>query len=165
MADTRPNILLIMTDQQRGDCLSSAGHPVLLTPNMDTIAEAGVRFTQAYASCPSCIAARRSLLSGQFPRSHGMRGYRDGVPWQAPATLPGVLSQAGYQTALVGRSMHQHPPRARYGYDEMTLHAHGSLGLHQLAPAACSDAGGPMGFGIMHNDWTARPWRCPMSCT
>jgi arylsulfatase len=157
MADDRPNILLIMTDQQRGDCLSSAGHPVLLTPNMDTIVEAGVRFSQAYSSCPSCIAARRSLLSGQFPRTHGQVGYRDGIAWHAPATLPAVLTRAGYQTALVGRDMHQHPPRARYGYEQMVVDGWASdydPWLAQRAP----DSGGSMGFGITYNDWTARPW-------
>ncbi|MHB1357685.1 MAG: arylsulfatase [Anaerolineae bacterium] len=159
MASERPNILLIMTDQQRGDCLSSAGHPVLLTPNMDTIAEAGVRFTQAYSSCPSCIAARRSLLSGQFPRTHGQVGYRDGVAWNAPATLPGVLTRAGYQTALVGRGMHQHPPRARFGYEQMTVHAvSGASDYESWFNQRAPDAGGSMGFGITNNDWTARPW-------
>jgi len=159
MSEVRPNILLIMTDQQRGDCLSCAGHPVLLTPNLDTIAEAGVRFTQAYSTCPTCIAARRSLLSGQFPRTHGLVGYQDGVDWQAPLTLPGALSRAGYQTALVGRSMHQYPQRKRFGYEQMTIHGHGGDSdyercLLQRAP----DSGGWMGAGIMHNDWTARPW-------
>ncbi|MHB9033393.1 MAG: sulfatase-like hydrolase/transferase, partial [Anaerolineae bacterium] len=153
MPDSRPNILLIMTDQQRGDCLSCAGHPVLMTPNMDTIAENGVRFTQAYSTCPTCIAARRSLLSGQFPRSHGMVGYRDGVPWNAPVTLPAALTRAGYQTALVGRSMHQYPERARFGYEQMVIHSHGSTSdyerwLAQRAP----DSGGWMGFGITNND-------------
>lgn len=157
MADDRPNILLIMTDQQRGDCLSSAGHPVLLTPNMDTIAEAGVRFSQAYSSCPSCIAARRSLLSGQFPRTHGMVGYRDGLPWDAPPTLPAVLTRAGYQTALMGRSMHQHPPRARFGYEQMVVDGWESDYAPWLAQRA-PDSGGSMGFGITNNDWTARPW-------
>ncbi len=71
------NILLIMTDQQRGDCLSIEDHPVLLTPNMDSIAGAGVRFSRSYTTCQSCIAAWRSLLSGQFLDTHGMVGYRD----------------------------------------------------------------------------------------
>ena len=153
--DERPNILLIMTDQQRGDALSCAGHPVLLTPNMDTIAEAGVRFTYCYSTCPTCIAARRSLLSGQFPRTHGMVGYRDGIAWEPPATLPGVLRQHGYQAALVGRNMHQHPPRRRLGYDEMTLYPQDyDRWLAERAP----EGGGVFGGGVMHNDWTARPW-------
>ncbi|HUU60580.1 MAG TPA: sulfatase-like hydrolase/transferase, partial [Phycisphaerae bacterium] len=63
----RPNILLIMTEQHRGDCLGIEGHPCLLTPNMDGIGAGGVRFTRAYTTCPTSIAARRSFLSGQFP--------------------------------------------------------------------------------------------------
>ena len=155
--DERPNFLIIMTDQQRGDCLGIEDHPVLLTPNMDSIGGAGARFSRAYTTCPSCIAARRSMLSGQFPRTHGMVGYRDGVEWNAPPTLPGVLKAAGYHTYLAGRSMHQHPPRKRYGFDHMAMHGWESdygLWLQRQAP----DSGGYYGTGVMHNDWTARPW-------
>ena len=154
----RPNILLIMTDQQRGDCLSIDGHPVLLTPTMDHLAAAGVRFTNAYSTCPSCIAARRSLLSGQFPATHGIVGYRDHIEWDAPPTLPGVLRQAGYHTYLVGRSMHQHPPRKRYGYDHQVLHGRDSDYGEWLRERQPPGAGGYYGTGVMHNDWTARPW-------
>ena len=153
----RPNILLIMTDQQRGDCLSIDGHPCLMTPNMDEIAGSGVRFRRAYTTCPSCIAARRSLLSGQFPATHGMVGYHDGIEWDAPPTLPQVLRDEGYQTVMVGRGMHQHPCRKRYGYDEMIIHQWESDytdWLMQRAP----EAGGLFGSGIMHCDWTAHPW-------
>jgi len=119
---TPPNFLVIMTDQQRGDCLSIDGHPALLTPNMDSIAGAGVRFSHAYTTCASCIAARRSFMSGQFPPTHGMVGYREGVEWDAPPTLPGVLAANGYQTFLAGRSMHQYPSRKRYGFSHMVIH-------------------------------------------
>jgi len=156
--NNRPNILLIMTDQQRGDCLSIEGHPVLMTPNMDSIAGAGVRFSRCYTTCPTCIAARRSLLSGQFPRTHGMVGYRDGVEWDAPPTLPGVLSAAGYHTYLAGRSMHQHPPRKRYGFDHMALHGWDTDYGEWLEKRAPEGSGGYYGTGVMHNDWTARPW-------
>jgi len=158
--DKRPNFLLIMTDQQRGDCLSIEGHPVLLTPNMDSIGGAGVRFTRCYSPCPSCIAARRSLLSGQEPATHGMVGYRDGVEWAAPPTLPGVLRAAGYQTYLVGRSMHQFPPRKRYGYEEIEVFCHTGADDYGewLKAVGPPDSGGWMGGGVCHNDWTARPW-------
>ena len=160
--DNRPNVLLIMTDQQRGDCLSIDGHPVLLTPTMDKIAGQGVRFSHAYTTCPSCIAARRSLLSGQFPSTHGMTGYHDGLEWQAPPTLPQVLSDNGYHTYLVGRNMHQHPTRKRYGYDHMEIFKgqDGDYGewLSQREPEG---SGGYYGTGVMHNDWTARPWHMP----
>lgn len=158
----RPNILLIMTDQQRGDCLSIDGHPVLLTPTMDRIAGQGVRFTHAYTTCPSCIAARRSLLSGQFPATHGMVGYRDGVEWDAPPTLPQVLKEHGYQTYLVGRNMHQHPVRKRLGYDHMVIHqGEDSDYLEWLSRLEPEGSGGYYGTGVTHNDWTARPWHMP----
>ncbi len=59
MKNTRPNILLILTDQQRADCLGIEGHPVLQTPNLDWLARAGTHFHRACAECPGCIAARR----------------------------------------------------------------------------------------------------------
>ena len=58
--DERPNFLVIMTEQHRGDCLGSDGHPVLLTPNIDNIGGAGVRFSRCYSTCPICVPARRS---------------------------------------------------------------------------------------------------------
>ena len=164
--DERPNFLLIMTDQQRGDCLGLEGHPVLLTPNMDTIGRQGAAFSRCYATCPSCIAARRSLLSGQFPPTHGMVGYRDGVEWDAPPTLPGVLSRAGYQTFLAGRSMHQWPVRKRYGFDHMVILDHKLVreGKQSEYEEWLKRNGAPEGAasyyatGVMHNDWTAHPW-------
>jgi len=160
MPDPRPNIILINTDQQRGDCLSVEGHPVLLTPNMDGIATEGVRFTHFYSGCPSCIAARRSMLSGQTPQRHGMVGYQGLVEWDAPPTLPQVLRDHGYQTRLIGRSMHQYPPAKRYGYEEMEVECHTgatdySDWLREVGPR---DSGGWFAGGVMHNDWTAKPW-------
>lgn len=157
----RPNILLIMTDQQRGDCLSAAGHEVLMTPNMDNIGYQGIRFSRAYSTCPVCIPARRSLLSGQFPATHGMVAYQERVEWDAPPTLPGVLARAGYQSAIVGRSMHQWPVRKRYGYQKMTVYdhtdPHDDYGEFLRANARVGNAQW-FGGGVMHNDWTARPW-------
>ena len=68
MADERPNILFIMTDQQRGDCLGLDGHPVLNTPNLDYLAHSGTLFRHGYSETPSCIPARRTVMSGQAPR-------------------------------------------------------------------------------------------------
>jgi len=161
---SKPNILIIMTDQQRGDCLGIDGHPVLMTPNMDNIAGSGARFTHACSTCPTCIAARRSLLSGQFPSTHGMVGYRDGIEWDAPPTLPAVLGRAGYHTFLAGRSMHQHPPRKRYGFDHMVMHGWDSDYDEWLRRVAPESNGGAYGTGVMHNDWTARPWHLQESC-
>src|SRR5690606_27874811 len=101
MQEQRPNIILITTDQQRGDCLGSNGNQILQTPNLDALASKGVNFTRSYVTCPVCIPARRTLISGMSPDSHKLRGYRDGLPFDPPATLPGCLGSAGYQTQLI----------------------------------------------------------------
>lgn len=155
----KPNILLFVTEQHRGDCLGIEDHPVLMTPNMDSIAGAGVRFTRAYSTCPTCIAARRSLLSGQFPRTHGLVGYQD-APWEIENTLPAILAKAGYETCWVGRSMHQYPPEKRFGFEHMTTLEHRcpSDYLKAVQQRRPDDWEGAYGSGVMHNDWTARPW-------
>lgn len=77
----RPNILLITTDQMRGDCLGILGHPVVETPHLDTMAHRGVIFTNAYSAVPSCIAARAAIMTGLSQKSHGRVGYQDRVEW------------------------------------------------------------------------------------
>ncbi|PTY06048.1 arylsulfatase [Verrucomicrobia bacterium LW23] len=116
----RPNILLITTDQQRGDCLGINGNAYIETPNLDHLASQGVNFTRGYTTCPVCVPARRTLLSGQSPDTHGLRKYQDGLEFNPPATLPGELSAAGYQTQLIGK-MHLHPQGKRYGFDNIVL--------------------------------------------
>lgn len=116
----RPNILLITTDQQRGDCLGINGHSFLETPYLDAMAAPGVNFNRAYVTCPVCIPARRTLISGLSPDTHGLRGFADGLDFDPPQTLPGCLREAGYQTQLIGK-LHLHPQGKRYGYDNMIL--------------------------------------------
>jgi len=162
-SDKRPNFLLIMTDQQRGDCLSLDGHPALLTPVMDSIGGQGVHFRRNYTTCPSCVPARRSLMVGQFPPTHGMVGYRDRLDWNPPPTLPEVLRDAGYHTAIVGRNMHLHPRRKRYGFEEMVIHFAGTEGSRDdysrySAENQTGDCLDHMAHGISGNGWTARPW-------
>ena len=116
----RLNILILFAEQHRGDCLSAAGHPVLLTPNMDSIGGQGTRFTSAYTTCPVCVPARRSLISGQYPSTHGAYANINEV-WNPENTLGSTLRDAGYQTGWVGRSMHQYPMRKRFGFEEVVL--------------------------------------------
>ncbi len=117
--DSRPNILLITTDQQRYDAmgLNNPTSP-LRTPNLDHLAASGVNFSRAYSTCPVCIPARRTLLTGLHPTTHGLTHYQDGLEWEPPFTLPGLLSEAGYQTELLGK-LHLFPQRKRYGFDHM----------------------------------------------
>ena len=154
----QPNFLVIMTDQQRGDCLSADGHSVLMTPNMDAIGGAGVRFSRAYSTCPVCVPARRSFLSGQFPSVHGVLN-NSNVQWEGPS-LSSVLRDAGYQTEWIGRGMHQTPPLKRYGFEHMVFQDHRTEDDYDrfLAGREPEGSGGYYGTGVMHNDWTARYW-------
>jgi len=114
----KPNIVFIHTDQQRGDCLGCEGHPVLETPTMDNLACNGVRFSSFYAGCPVCVAARRSILTGQSPQKHGIISNANREIPHTVATLPGELRRNGYQTYHVGRDFHQHLRRKLYGFDD-----------------------------------------------
>src|SRR4051794_31879328 len=96
----KPDVLLIMPDQMRGDCLSVLGHPVVRTTNLDALARQGALFRRAYSTCPSCIPARHSLLTGLHPGTSGVVGYA-GRRITYP-TLPKLLNGAGYTTVLVG---------------------------------------------------------------
>ena len=117
----RPNIVLIMTDQWRGDCLSIADHPVVHTPYLDQLATQGVRLSRAYCATPTCIAARASLYTGTKPETHGRVGYLDGVPWNYDTTLAGEFTRHGYQTQAVGK-MHVYPERSLMGFQHVLLH-------------------------------------------
>ena len=107
MPDERPNILLLMTDQHRGDCLGIAGHPVQQTPFLDELAAGGYYFPRAYSACPQCIPARRTLLTGSTVNSHGVYCNYTGptLPFTTP---PPALCDAGYHTHVCGK-MHTFP--------------------------------------------------------
>lgn len=117
----QPNILLIMTDQLRGDCLGIAGHPDVKTPYLDTLGSKGVVFANAYSTCPSCIAARAALHTGMSQERHRRVGYQDKIPWRYEHTLAGELSKAGYYTQCVGK-MHVDPLRNYLGFHNVELH-------------------------------------------
>jgi arylsulfatase A-like enzyme len=117
----KPNIVMIIVDQWRGDCAGILGNPFVDTPNLDRIFSKGTVFTQAYSAVPSCIAARASLLTGMAPENHGRVGYQDRVPWNYVNTLPGKLAEAGYHTHCVGK-MHVFPARNLMGFHSVELH-------------------------------------------
>src|SRR5690348_11191164 len=118
-AEKQPDILLIMPDQMRGDCLSALKHPVVRTPTLDKLASEGTLFQRAYTTCPSCIPARYSLLTGLYPATSGVVGFK-GKPITQP-TLPRLLADSGYMTVLAGRNMHQVPAGESYGFQQRIL--------------------------------------------
>ena len=117
----RKNIVLLMTDQLRGDCMGCAGHPDVKTPYLDTLASKGVRFENAYSACPSCVPARAALHTGLTQESHRRVGYADGIRWEYPHTMAGELTKAGYYTQCVGK-MHVDPLRNYLGFCHVELH-------------------------------------------
>jgi len=76
----RPNVLFIMVDQWPGHLLGCAGHPVIETPTLDRLASLGTRYGRAYSESPICIAARRTLMTGTSPRTHGDRVFNARLP-------------------------------------------------------------------------------------
>lgn len=170
----RPNIVLIMTDEMRGDCMGCAGHPDVLTPYLDSLANQGIYFPNAYSACPSCVAARASLHTGLSPRHTGRVGYEDRVDWNYGCTMASELSKAGYYTQCVGK-MHVHPLRNYLGFHHVELHD-GYLhayrrpdtpaGENQLTADDYfhwlrSELGSDTDItdtGLDCNGWTARPW-------
>src|SRR5438105_9422682 len=83
--DKRPNVLFILTDDQRWDCMSCAGHPFLKTPNTDRIAHEGVRFANAFCTTSLCSPSRASFLSGLYAHSHGVNNNFTDYPVNLPS--------------------------------------------------------------------------------
>lgn len=113
----RPNILLIMTDQQRWDSLGCYGQTAIQTPNLDRIAAEGVRFEACYTPNPICTPARASLMTGKHVLEHGVTKLYD-VLGDDEILFPERLRAAGYHTALFGKlhvssgvheQTHRHP--------------------------------------------------------
>jgi choline-sulfatase len=96
----RPNILLYVVDTMRADALHCYGNSAVHTPAMDGLASAGIRFTRAYANASWTRASMGSLLTGQYPSTHGAVGRSDALRAGIP-TLASQLAAAGYQTAAI----------------------------------------------------------------
>jgi arylsulfatase A-like enzyme len=99
----QPNFLFIITDQHRADYLGCAGHPVLKTPHIDSIAAAGTRFENFNVATPVCMPNRASLLTGRFPSAHGLRHNGCDLSYDA-STFVEALRLSGYRTAAIGKS-------------------------------------------------------------
>jgi arylsulfatase A-like enzyme len=122
----RPNILVIMTDQQHAHMLSCAGNPYLSTPALDRLARMGTRFELAHAANPVCVPSRFSLQTGRMPSTIGMR--TNEVQLKVPRALCAqslgpLLSEAGYRCVYGGKD---HTPRdlskymMAHGYERLT---------------------------------------------
>lgn len=169
-----PNIILLMADQMRGDCLGIAGHPDVKTPFLDALAAEGVRYENAYSACPTCVPARASLYTGMSQEHTGRVGYEDLVPWNYTHTLAGELSKAGYYTQCVGK-MHVHPLRNNLGFNDVRLHDGYLHAYRRPSTPSYEDQrvaddyywwlkqqlgvdADPVDTGLDCNSWVVRPW-------
>lgn len=118
-APQRPNILVILTDQHRWDCLGAAGNEQVRTPHLDRLAGDAVHFTHSSCPHPICTPSRYSLLSGLYLHQHGGQTNRSTL---APGieTFPRALRRAGYRTKAVGK-MHFTPTYLDVGFGELEL--------------------------------------------
>jgi len=161
----KPNILYLMTDQHRADCLGCAGNRTIKTPNLDSLTADGVRFSNAYTSTPSCTPARAAILTGLSPWHHGMLGYGR-VAGQYPFEMPQALRDAGYYLFGIGK-MHWYPQKKLRGYHGLLVDESGRaetpgfvsdyrLWFKQQAPDLDPDA-----TGIGWNDHRAKAYALP----
>ena len=98
----KPNIIFICTDQQRSDSLACTGNPVSRTPNIDSIAEHGLRFSRHNTPMQICSPSRATMMTGLYPRNHQLIMNGMALNPQLP-NLPSLLAQSGYQTHGVGK--------------------------------------------------------------
>ncbi|TVR51061.1 MAG: choline-sulfatase [Puniceicoccaceae bacterium] len=144
----KPNLLLIVTDQQRFDTLAAAGHGHMLTPHLDWLTETGTLFERCYSDAPVCAPARSTLITGVHYHNQPPGIGHFGQP-SAPdptVTLPALLTRAGYQTKAVGK-LHYHPVRCTYGWEHAEIMEDYYHWIREVAPGD-----EPMAHGLGQNE-------------
>jgi arylsulfatase A-like enzyme len=113
MSDTRPNIIFIITDQQRYDTIRGLGYEYMDTPHLDRLVSEGVSFSGCHVTAASCAPARASLFKGYYPHTTGILKNAD--TWRR--SWIELLNEAGYHCTNVGK-MHTWPFETELGFDE-----------------------------------------------
>ena len=121
-ASAAPNIVFILCDDLRADCLGLAGHPHLKTPNIDRLGREGIIFRNAFCTTSLCSPSRASILSGLYAHSHGVQNNFTEYPNDLPS-FPKQLQSAGYATAYLGKwHMGEDNDSPRPGFDYFVTH-------------------------------------------
>ena len=150
-AAPHPNIILLISDDQRPDTIAALGNDIIQTPNLDTLVKLGTTFTRATCANPLCVPARAELLSGQT-------GFRNGVhppsnkPDLAHTTLPQALSNGGYNTYWVGKWMIAGRPSTRGFQESLGLFGSGKRPIEPQYDAAGRAVTGYRGWMFQTDD-------------
>ncbi|WP_282974913.1 sulfatase-like hydrolase/transferase [Saccharopolyspora erythraea] len=161
----QPNVLLVTVDHWFASLLRTAGHPAVRTPTLDELADLGTRYTNAYSESPVCIPARRSIMTGTPPRTHGDRLFQPTLPMPELPTAAQAFRNGGYQTYAVGK-LHVWPQRDRIGFDDVLLAEEGrseggKADDYETFLADHGHAGQQFGHGMSNNQYHWRPWHLP----
>jgi arylsulfatase A-like enzyme len=130
-----PNILFIMTDQLRYDCIAANGNKIIHTPNLDRLANQSANFSSAFVQSPVCTPSRACFFTGRYAHAHKNRVNYTSLD-EKETLLPKYLQNAGYHTALIGKThlYYNYPPTAleasRTGFEFVELHD----GVHSTDP-------------------------------
>ncbi|HEX5284212.1 MAG TPA: arylsulfatase [Bryocella sp.] len=127
--DGKPNILMIMADQLRMDCVGAYGNRSISTPHIDRLATEGIRFQNAYTSVPSCTPARTALMTGLGPWRHGMLGMVAMATNKYPIEKASAMVASGYYAVSIGKN-HYNPITNAHGYHHMITDEHCSYWFH-----------------------------------
>ena len=127
MSSTRPDILFIMTDQQRFDTIAALGNSHIYTPNLDRLVRRGIAFSNAYATCPVCVAARYTIRTGcdaattrvfSNAKADPVAGQAKEMEARCGPYLARVMSHLGYRTFGIGK-FHTYPWDEDVGYETL----------------------------------------------
>lgn len=118
-ASGKPNILVIIVDQHRADCIGAYGNREVRTPHIDALTRDGVRYENCFCAFPVCTPSRYTMFSGMYVHDHGGNNNRCTLD-PAIDTYPRILRDAGYRTTAVGK-MHFTPTYLDVGFQEMYL--------------------------------------------
>lgn len=115
---SQPNVLLIVTDQQRWDTIAAGGNAQIRTPHLDRLVREGTNFTSAYTPAPVCVPARCSLHYGQYPLTTGCYENNFPMPKDRPS-IADVLTAAGYRTHAIGKRHFTPDPMDPRGFQSL----------------------------------------------
>ncbi len=153
---SRPNIILVLTDDQGMGDLSCTGNTILKTPHIDAIYEKATRFTDFQVS-PTCAPTRAAIMSGRFPFEVGVSHTLMQRERLAPkvVTFPEALQKAGYKTALFGKwhlgDEEEYLPQNR-GFDEVLMHGAGGIGQYSFGDFEANADNKYFDNVFLHND-------------